>query len=75
MKVDFIFYKFIYFLDLDVDLEDNGEEEEGEETSLATTAKPNDKNSLSFSGDDLESFIKWPEYSHWIAFLRLDNET
>lgn len=46
------------FEDLDVELEDEGEGEE--ETS--TTTKADGPKSLSFRGEDLEDFVKWPEY-------------
>lgn len=48
------------FEDLDVDLED--EEGEEESTALSTTVKPNNNSLLSFRGEDLETFVKWPEY-------------
>ncbi|KAI6225074.1 SSD domain-containing protein [Aphelenchoides fujianensis] len=37
--------------------------------------KANKQKALSFKGDDLEAFVKWPEYSYWGGFLKLDNET
>ncbi|KAI6222228.1 Sterol-sensing domain and Patched family-containing protein [Aphelenchoides besseyi] len=61
------------FDDLDVDL--NDEEEEEEETTAVTTKATKKLKTLSFKADDLEAFIKWPEYSYWAGFLKLNNET
>lgn len=64
-----------HFSDLDVDLDDNGEEEEeGEGSAVSTTAKSGPK-ALSFRGEDLKSFIDWPESSYWGGFIRLKNNS
>ncbi|KAI6203829.1 Sterol-sensing domain and Patched family-containing protein [Aphelenchoides besseyi] len=64
---------FVRDYHLDVDL--NDEEEEEEETTAVTTKATKKLKTLSFKADDLEAFIKWPEYSYWAGFLKLNNET
>ncbi|CAD5208754.1 unnamed protein product [Bursaphelenchus xylophilus] len=59
------------FDDFDVDALEAEEEAEDNGVSAALTAKK----PLPFDGDDLDHFVKWPEYSFWSGFLQLDNKT
>ena len=51
--------------DLDIDLDeepDEGDDNDGDDDEETTTAVAKPKDTLRFRGEDLQTFIKWPEY-------------